>query len=286
MSTITQGDRVFHPNKKEWGLGRVLGVTPENIDVFFVGAGAKRLSKSFVGLESVAGSTAKHPLLDNLIETSQIDNAGFVTFSAAIERFLAIYPDGLEDKRFQKEEREANLRGHQFSIQLLGEEELSGLIAKGKYQDVCDRARHVESLTNLLTKSEKTVLYGALDQPINQKTFALALADFLYGTESEEERFKQFVRALHPLGISKWPFVTLFGFIRFPSERAFIKPTAIQNAAKALCWRIAYKPEPNWRTYSAVLRLYKHVRSSLLEEGVMPRDHIDVQSFIGSINQK
>ena len=121
---------------------------------------------------------------------------------------------------------------------------------------------------------------------MNKKTFSLALADLLYGADSEEERFKQFVRALDLLEISKWPLATLFGFIRFPNERAFIKPTAMQNVAKALCWRINYKPEPNWRTYSAVLRLYKHLRSGLLEEGVMPRDHLDVQSFIVSINQK
>lgn len=286
MSTITLGNRVFHPNKKEWGLGKVLNVTPENIDVFFVGAGAKRLSTSFVGLENVEGNSAKHPLLDNLIETSQIDSAAFVTIEAAIDRFLATYPEGLEGKQFIKDVRESNLRGHQFCAQLLSEEELSGLIAAGKFQDVCDRARHAESLTNLLTKSEKTAFYAALEAPVAQRTFALALAELLYGTESEEDRFKQFFRALHLLDICKWPIVTLFGFIRFPNERVFIKPTTIQNAAKALCWRINYKPDPNWRTYSSVLRLYKHIRSSLLEEGVMPRDHIDVNSFIASIAQK
>ena len=286
MSTITQGDRVFHPNKKEWGLGKVLSITPDNIDVFFVGAGTKRLAKSFVGLECAQGSTAKHPLLDNLIETSQIDSAGYVTLAAAIERFLAIYPEGLEGKRFIKEQREVILRGHQLCIQLLDQGELSGLIAEGRYQDVCDRACHVESVTNLLTKTEKTSFYGALKPSINQKTFSVGLADFLYGTDSEEERFKQFVRTLGVLEISKWPLVTLFGFIRFPSERVFIKPTAIQNAAKALCWRINYKADPNWRTYGSVLRLYNHARTSLIEEGMMPRDLIDVQSFIGSISQK
>lgn len=286
MSSIIPGNRVVHPGKKEWGLGKVLNVTADNIDVFFVGAGAKRLSTAFVGLETVTGSSAKHPLLDNLIETSQIDGAAFVTLEAATECFLASYPEGLDGKNFLKEEREASLHAHQFCIQLLGEEEMSGLIAEGKYQDVCDRARHVEALTKLLTRSEKTALYAALDQPVNQRTFALALADLFYGTDSEEERFKQFVRALDLLGIGKWPFATLFGFLRFPNERVFIKPTAIQNAAKALCWRINYKPEPNWRTYGAVLRLYKHLRSSLLEEGLMPRDHLDVHAFIGSIHQK
>ena len=42
MSNPTQGDRVFHPNQKGWGLGKVLSVTPDNIDVFFVGTGAKQ----------------------------------------------------------------------------------------------------------------------------------------------------------------------------------------------------------------------------------------------------
>ena len=51
MSKLVQGDRVFHPNQKGWGLGKVLSVTPDNIDVFFVGVGSKRLSKSFVKLE-------------------------------------------------------------------------------------------------------------------------------------------------------------------------------------------------------------------------------------------
>lgn len=286
MNTFTQGDRVFHPNQKAWGIGKVTGVTPENIDVFFVGVGAKRLARSFAKLELAEGSAAKHPLLDNLIEASQINNADYVTIPAAIERFLAAYPDGLEGKAFLKAVRDDLVRGHKFSVQLLGQEEMAALIAEEKYQDVCDRARHVESVTNLLTKAEKNALYHALDQVENQKLFALGLADLYYGKESEEERFKRFVRILDLLEIGKWHYATLFGFIRFPQERVFIKATPIQNAAKALCWRIGFKAEPNWKTYSSVLRLYSHLRTSLLEEGLMPRDMIDVQAFLWSVIQK
>jgi hypothetical protein len=286
MSNLTPGDRVFHPNQKLWGLGKVLNVTPDNIDVFFVGTGAKRLSKSFVQLEIAEGAGAKHRLLDNLIETSLINNADYVTTAMAIERFLAIYPEGFSAPRFLKDERDASLRAHQLFIQLLGETEMAELIAERRFQDVCDRARHIESVTNLLTKSEKTAFYGALETPVNQKTFAVNLANFLYGTDSEEDRFKAFVRALDLLGINRWPYATLFGFIRFPQERAFIKPTLIQNAAKAFCWRINYKAEPNWRGYTAVLRLYTHLRTSLVEDGLIPQDMIDVQSFIWSVNPK
>src|SRR5262245_22333247 len=98
MNTFTQGDRVFHPNQKAWGVGQVTAVTPANIDVFFVGVGPKRLAKSMAKLDLAEGSAAKHPLLDNLIEASLLGTAGYVTVSAAIERFQSIYPDGLEGK--------------------------------------------------------------------------------------------------------------------------------------------------------------------------------------------
>jgi len=286
MSNLTQGDRVFHPKQLGWGLGKVLNVTPDNIDVFFVGTGAKRLAKSFVQLEIAEGNAAKHRLLDNLIETSQIGSVDYVTTTMAAERFLSVHPDGFSAPRFIKEEREASLRAHQFCVQLLGETEIGELLAERRYQDICDRARHVESLTTLLTKSEKTAFYAALDTPVHQKTFAEALAAYLYGTDSDEDRFKAFVRALDLMGIARWPYATLFGFIRFPQEKAFVKPTVIQNVAKAFCWRIVYKPEPNWRTFAAVQRLYNHLRTSLVEEGLMPRDMIDVQSVIWLIGQK
>ena len=286
MSKLVQGVRVFHPNQKGWGLGKVLSVTPENIDIFFVGTGTKRLSKSFVQLDLAEGDAAKNRLLDNLIDASQIGSADYVTTTMAIERFLASYPDGFSAPDFLKNERDATVRAHQFCLQLLGEQELAELIENGAYQDICDRARHLESMTNLLSKSEKTVLYSALDQPVNQKLFSLGLADLLYGTDSQENRFKAFVRLLDLLEINRWPYATLFGFLRFPQENAFIKPTVIQNAAKSFCWRINYKPEPNWRTYTAVLRLYNYLHTTLVEEGQMPRDMIDVHSFMVSVGQK
>lgn len=286
MSTLTTGDRVIHPNQQEWGLGKVLSATPDNLDVFFVGAGRKRLSRNFIALEKAEGAASKHRLLDNLIETSEIASDCFVSAAMAIERFVKIYPDGFEDPGFIKAARDANLRGHKFCTNLLGQEELSRLVEDGSFAAVCDRARHVELTANLLTKSERKMLHDALEMPACQKLFATALVDLLYGEESEEARFKHFLRTLGILHLNKWPFATLFSFIRHPQQHAFVKPTATQNAARALCWRINYKPEPNWKTYDAVLRLYGYIRANLLEEGMMPRDLIDVQSFIWSVCQK
>ena len=286
MSTLVSGDRVMHPNQKDWGLGKVLSATPDNLDVFFVGAGRKRFSRSFIKLEKAEGAASRHRLLDNLIETSEISNEVFVTAPMAIERFMGNYPDGFEDPKFIKTTRDASMGGHKFCAHLLSQDELTRLIEEGCFSAVCDRARHVESTTNLLTKSERKALHEALELPACQKMFSLALADLLYGMETEEARFKHFIRTLGILRLNTWPFATLFSFIRHPLQYAFIKPAAIQNAAKALCWRISYKPEPNWKTYDAVLRLYAYIRTNLLEEGMMPRDLIDVQSFIWSIGKK
>lgn len=286
MSTLTSGDRVIHPKQQEWGIGKVLSATPDTLDIFFVGTGRKKLSRSFVSVEKVEGVESKHRLLDNLIATSEISNDDFTTVPMAIDRFMKNYPAGFEDLNFIKATRNANMTGHKFCTQLLSQEELARLIEDGSFETICDRARHVESSTNLLTKLERKALHEALETPACQKLFSLGLADLLYGSETEEARFKHFLRTLGILHLNKWPFATLFSFIRYPKQHALIKPTAIQNAAKALCWRINYKPEPNWKTYDAVLRLYSYVRTNLLEEGIMPRDLNDVQSFIWLIAQK
>ncbi|PKO48450.1 MAG: hypothetical protein CVU31_05435 [Betaproteobacteria bacterium HGW-Betaproteobacteria-4] len=245
MGQSLVGDRVLHPNQQEWGLGKVLSATPDNLDVFFVGAGRKRLSRSFIKLEKAEGAASKHRLLDNLIVASEMVSDDYVTIPMAIDRFMEKYPNGFEDADFIKSARETNLRGQKMCAQLLSQEELSRLIGEGSFDAVCDRARHVETSANLL-----------------------------------------FLRTLGILELNKWPFATLFSFLRHPQQSAYIKPSAIQNAAKALCWRINYKPEPNWKTYDAVTRLYSYVRTNLLEEGLMPRDLVDVQAFIWSVAQK
>ena len=213
MNNLAQGDRVFHPNQKGWGLGKVLYVTPDSVDIFFVGTGTKRLSKSVVRLEVAEGASAKHRLLDNLIETSKISSADYVTPAMAIERFLKTYPEGFSAPRLLKDERDPSVRAHQFCTQLLGATEIAELIAEHRYRDVCDRARHVESVTTLLTKSEKAAFYGVLEMPENQKIFSVGLANLLYGTDSEENRFKNFVRTLDLLEISRWQYATLFGWV-------------------------------------------------------------------------
>lgn len=277
---LCPGDRVYHPNKKDWGIGKVLSVTPERINVFFVMAGNKQLSPTFVRLEIVDAETAKHPLLDNLTATSQHSESNFLSLPEAIQKFLTAFPGGFEGKRFHSEERDYKVAAHQLCCQLLDEPELKRLIADGKHSEVCERARRVEAKTNLLASFEKIKFNDALKHPQNQTLFATALADILYGSEDEECRFLKFAQALEQMGISKWPLATFFGYIRFPEQKIFIKPEVTQKAAALCCWEINYLTEPNWRTYNSVLGLFEFIRCELISANMPPRDMIDVQSFI------
>jgi hypothetical protein len=57
----------------------------------------------------------------------------------------------------------------------------------------------------------------------------------------------------------------------------FVKPTIAQKAAERLAFNLHYEAQPNWATYSAVLRM-SSIYMDLLAD-LAPRDFIDIQSF-------
>jgi hypothetical protein len=280
MSQLRPGDKVFHPNKREWGVGKVLGVRDERIDVFFVGAGSKQLSTTHVTLELAHASDANHPLLDNLTTASQEKGANFISLPEAIQKFLAAFPGGFEGSRFHSEEREYKVAAHELCLKKLAENEFARCLEASDYAGICDRARQVESATNLLASFEKIKFTAALKNPSHQKHFAMGLFNLLYGKDDEPIRFSRFAQTLGEMEIAKWPIATYFGFVRFPEHRIFIKPEVTQKAAALCCWEINYQPELNWRTYNGVLSLYQYMKEQLDRAGLNPRDMIDVQSFV------
>ena len=75
----------------------------------------------------------------------------------------------------------------------------------------------------------------------------------------------------------------LFLFLAFPETQMFVKPEVTKYAAKVMGVDIDYRPEVNWPTYSRVIGSLKQLKHKLSEgrkEELVPRDMIDVQSFI------
>lgn len=280
---LNPGDRVVHPAKPDWGVGKVLSATSSGVEVFFVNAGHKKLSPQYVTLTVVTGDQANHPLLDNLASAASREGTTFIALPDAIQKFLTEYPGGFAGERYFAEERGFKNKAHEACMALLGEGDIAGLLSAGQYAEICERARRVESTTNLLASFEKIQFNDALKAPENQRLFAEQLADNLYGTAEEKVRFERLATVLNQLQVAKWPVVTYFGYIRFPESRIFIKPEVTRNAAAVCGWEISYKPELNWTTYAGVRGLFEHLRSELVKAGLAPRDMIDVQSFVWCI---
>lgn len=283
MKTVTPGTRVVHPSRPDWGVGKVLSVSSNGIEVFFVNAGHKKLSPQHVTLTVVEGEQANHPLLDNLASAASSEGAIFLALPEAIQKFLTEYPGGFIGERYFEEERGYKDKAHETCMSLLGESDVTALLKAGNYAEICERARRVESKTPLLASFEKIQFNDALKNPDNQKLFAEQLADNLYGTAEEKVRFEKLAAVLDRMQVAKWPVVTYFGYIRFPENRIFIKPEVTRNAASVCAWEISYKSELNWTTYAGVRSLFEHLRTALTDAGLEPRDMIDVQSFVWCI---
>jgi hypothetical protein len=105
---LKEGDRVRHPSKPEWGLGKVLEDSKgEKVRVFFVEAGEKTISLKYVTLDCIPKEEAANTVLDNLRVPAQSGRIRYQSLPESIERFLGRYPEGFYSERFAAEERDS-----------------------------------------------------------------------------------------------------------------------------------------------------------------------------------
>jgi hypothetical protein len=288
------GNRVKHATRTDWGLGEVVEDECEGmVTVFFEDVGLKKFNLSIAQFARVEGDEAASEYLTALVnhfkhaaKSCLAMKSGGTTFQKAVENFRSYFPLGFQDPAYlsgPRSEREYKLRAHEFLVEMLGPNVLSQLLADRKYKEVCDRAKAVINKTNLIHQYEKIWLTNGLAKDGTQESFAVSLGTLLYGEQSLQARFEQFSSMLYEINAAKWPIATYFLFLADTSTQIFVKPAVTKSAAEVLGIDINYKPELNWLTYSQVLRLGDAIRLKLIKEGqddLVPRDMIDVQSFI------
>jgi hypothetical protein len=198
-------------------------------------------------------------------------------------KFLYYFRGGFYDQKYVDWER-----GYKWNAHLQWQEELNRsafeeLLALKQYAEIAARAVRIESRTNLLFSFEKMALRDAVATSAGCRRFALGLYDYIYGEDSMEEKFAQYLQVIGALPrkqtrVLTWPVVTVFGFIANPAKHIFLKPIVTKKAAHKYGFDFAYQSSPNWKTYSNLL-----VFSLLLKKDLVvlkPRDLIDIQSFI------
>ena len=132
--------------------------------------------------------------------------------------------------------------------------------------------------------NEKMGLRDALRVGDNTHKFALALVLLLDADEENfAKTFDDFSYCLTDIRAVKWTTATYYPFILFPDRQMFMKPQAVQYATELSEFLIGYRSEPNWQTYSNLLKFSVYLRDFLTSEGMNPRDMIDAQSFMWCI---
>jgi hypothetical protein len=201
----------------------------------------------------------------------------------ARRKFLRAFPGGFRDETYLDWERGYKWDAHQRWEAVLGESTLESLIKQKRFDEIAAAATRIESRTNLLFSFEKMALRDAVRSAAGAKAFALALYDFLHGTDRMEVRFADWVEAIARLPRRKtrvltWPLVTVFGFIAQPNTHFFLKPTVTREAARRYGVELPYASRPSWPLYKDLLAFVRQVRADVSD--LRPRDMIDMQSFL------
>lgn len=217
---------------------------------------------------------------------SEISSPEYSTQKArknCLKKFLYYFKRGYRDQKYMDWERGYKLDAHFQFQQELNLEDYKKLLKQKKYQEIALTAVRIESRTNLLFSFEKMALRDAIKPAEGAEAFAKGLFEYVYGKNSLQERFEDFIRVVEKLPrkqtrVLTWPLLTVFGFLANPSEHIFLKPRVTQIAAEKYLYDFYYKSRPNWDTYQSLLDFAEQVRSDT--KAYHPQDYIDLQSFI------
>ena len=274
-----KGDRVRHPIKEDWGLGKVLANSNgDKVDVFFVDAGEKTILLKYVEPIKVKGEESNHGGLDNLKATASASGVKYQRFSKLTENFLEAYPDGFQNEKFVGDERLKKEKAHEMAFELLPKDRFEELISAADYAEITKRVIKILNASTLILPNERLSLKNGLLEEREQEMFAKALFGLLYSDELLKDRFERFSTVLGLVGAGKWTLATYFLFVFYPEKHMFVKPKLMQQSADVCRFELNYKAQLNWQTYESVLSFADYVSSELSE--LHPKNMMDVKEFI------
>ena len=295
---IKIGMIVLHPQKPEWGPGKVLAIAGPHVTVYFRDAGGntvgeriKKLDMSRVSLEVAPEQS------DVWLDHLPLDQKGqpyahrrLVSFAQARASFLRSFAAAFEDPQYLREERDYKWRAHEHWKHTLGDGQAETLLAADNIEEIRRRALSVAGKTNLLYPVESAAMRDSLQSSDGARAFFTALIPLVAAPKPEQTLFEALITAAQELPFEsdrsspfKWTVTTILPFLARPDVFLFLKPAATKEAAEMLNFELMYDPTPNWRTYSLLLRLGELLKRQL--DDLHPRDWIDVQSFMWRVHR-
>lgn len=302
MSHLENGMMVQHTSL---GLGKVVALEEDAVHVFFAASDARfatklRLPMAGPFLTPAAGGNAWLSRLSGFTFDAKAGRYGlggtWLSHGDAAARFLETFPKGFADAAYTgggggKNDRVTRWRrAHEVYRETLGDGQGERMLADGDLGGLVERALRVErGVRPLHRDAEKASFEDALKDPGAARGYFAALFELLAAKEPERSGFEALaasVAAMAP-GASPeagWPIATLLPFVAQPDVHMLLRPRFACEVGRRLGLELAYRSEPNWSTYSALLG-----STELLLEKLRPlgaRDHVDVEAFMNVVTAK
>jgi len=301
MSGLENGMIVQHASL---GLGKIVALEEKAVHVFFAMSDARFATKLRLpmALPLLAPAATTNAWLSRLsgfsldAKTGRYGLAGqWLSHAEAAARFVEVFPKGFADPSYvdgtDKRGRVARWRrAHGVYAATLGNGEGERLLAAGDVAGIVERALHVERTVRPLHKdAEKASFEGALKDLDAARGYFAALLALLAAEAPERSCFEALAAttaAMAPGAAleARWPLVTLLPFVARPDLHMLLRPRFACEVGRRLGLELAFEPQPNWSTYSALLR-----STELLLERLRPlgaRDHVDVEAFMHVVTAK
>jgi len=214
-----------------------------------------------------------------------------MSFEEEVKRFLTLFPDGFQGKRFIVEERgtmspSGNWKYKEKAMRSIQEKLGPDAPVWNDPEKVFKIAQKLTGDCNLVVRfmgQQQLATLKAADRP----SFASALHALLHGSGDYGSRLDAFIATLRcsqPDGtpwFQTWQFVSYYPAIYHPSTHIAVSPLRFvqQSIILGLPEPRAYRP---WAgaDYDGFLRVGQETHRRLLEAGLEPRDLMDTYSFI------
>jgi hypothetical protein len=301
---------VKHPGCPQWGLGFLVEERDDKRFYDFEDGQLHSIAKAFWSkLEPVELAAAEAEALEAKIKSlrekavitkkprGRPQPVVHVTFEEQVARFQEELPGGFTGDAYIAQERGTGedgastegLKKKQKALKadaiaaadrLLVEAELKALLDGGKADEFVARIKKLhQASTGLLHPLGDLIPFGKMPADHN-KPFAEACFDLLFGDGEFSSRFDRYVEVLAVDKLNTWPLATILPALRFPREHVFVKPSFYEKQAAVLGFDLGYERLPVAAVYERMLRLARLLQERLTEGGLVPRDFMDVYTFI------
>jgi hypothetical protein len=212
--------------------------------------------------------------------------ASWLTHDQALERFLAVFPEGFNDPKYLTDgsgRRAARWRAaHERWMEKLGGGEGERLVAEGDLNDLLKRALHVEkAMASLHLAADADAVKDALSADETARPFFAALVELTSVPSPGRARFEKLFAAARDLPVEpaqQWLVATLFPFVASPGRQVLFRSDIIRHAAARLGCDLGDDASPNWQTYNALRAFATQLLERLKPNGA--RDFVDVETFL------